>query len=238
MKINCDHCGKEFDKKPSRIKRAKKHYCSKLCTTRASSVAVKCHYCGKTLRKQLSKWEATEKHFCNEACAGLSTRVRDNRKLLDPQLVVDKLRAAAIYFVSHSAVFTHDDIEELMNKAYISLYQGKTKRALTPRRLYYQCSMAVLRVAHKHDHNSLDVYIENGLEKACIYNGFKDVDNKEYAQHLLASSGLTARERQVVNMRFTERLGFVAIGEKIGFTRTTAQNVLNKALGKMRHNTI
>lgn len=65
MKIKCDYCGKEFNRKPSSIKA--KNYCCKKCRHADKVQIVKCDNCG----KEFEKWKdyVFEHNFCSRECA-------------------------------------------------------------------------------------------------------------------------------------------------------------------------
>ena len=67
MKINCENCGKEFDRKPSQIKLAKHHTCSTKCQHelrgKLAGKTTKCKFCKKPLKKS-----SEENTFCNNVC--------------------------------------------------------------------------------------------------------------------------------------------------------------------------
>jgi len=69
-KHNCEYCGKEFSRRIS-AKRAKK-YCSKKCSTDASSkkIKVKCYNCGKEIKRSPSKLKLSKHgfYFCSRDC--------------------------------------------------------------------------------------------------------------------------------------------------------------------------
>jgi len=75
MIIECDKCGVEFIKKPSQVKRSKKHFCSKEC--REVSVEIACHYCGRNTKKQ--PHQLKEHNFCNREC--LSNHMKNGKRV-------------------------------------------------------------------------------------------------------------------------------------------------------------
>lgn len=82
MQAKCDSCGKELDRRPSRIKRNKHNFCNAHCYwhwlrahpsrgpdhSQYARVAYKCDYCGKPVVKPLSEWGCFRHHFCNVDC--------------------------------------------------------------------------------------------------------------------------------------------------------------------------
>jgi hypothetical protein len=173
--------------------------------------------------------------------------------MITKQALYLKLDEAAAMLQAKRKYYHDRDRMELVAMGYCIL-GGHRLKSLNERHLFYRCTIAIctayqIEIGHrlksgrvnKHYNDSLsflNTELPESYQLTTVPSNEKDLDNKEYAHYLLASSGLTARERQVVDMRFTDGLRFVAIGEKIGFTRTTAQNILNKALGKMKRNTI
>jgi hypothetical protein len=90
MIINCDQCGKEFDKRKSNINQSRRRghniYCSKACANLGliSSTVEPCGYCGKTVISSKSrKAKAKTGHvFCNSSCAAFW----QNKNLGSPRL--------------------------------------------------------------------------------------------------------------------------------------------------------
>ncbi len=75
MKVNCNNCKIEFDKKPYQIKNTKKHFCSSACcgeySKKQSSVTMPCLTCGKlvTRTKAALKKAKGNNIFCNHSCS-------------------------------------------------------------------------------------------------------------------------------------------------------------------------
>lgn len=85
--VNCDECGKEFDKSPAEIKRSNHDFCSRLCwnnwhkrnpyvgprasTLIAERVKVKCSYCGKNIIRKTSEIKNNKHYFCNIKCRAM-----------------------------------------------------------------------------------------------------------------------------------------------------------------------
>jgi len=72
MEINCDHCGKEFSKSPSRLK--SKNYCSKTCRHSDKYSILKCGTCGKEFEKLNTI--IFPNNFCSRKCAVAFTSPR------------------------------------------------------------------------------------------------------------------------------------------------------------------
>ena len=72
MKINCNHCGKEMDKKPYAIK--KENYCNKDCRHSAKYTICKCGTCGAEFEKHNSV--VFPNNFCSRKCAAVFTSPR------------------------------------------------------------------------------------------------------------------------------------------------------------------
>lgn len=73
LPVTCDQCGLIFDKKVSRIKRHKNHFCSKECryawtakTCRAGNERP-CRQCGK-ITYTPPKWQKENGNFCSQEC--------------------------------------------------------------------------------------------------------------------------------------------------------------------------
>jgi len=65
MKVKCDTCGREFDRRPSTIKPI--NYCSQSCYHAAKQATVKCEKCGKIFK--LLKFDIKNNVFCRSECA-------------------------------------------------------------------------------------------------------------------------------------------------------------------------
>lgn len=73
MKVRCDHCGKEFDKRPSRVERSENHFCNDTCHhlwQKCPVISGNCDYCGKSLTRPAREWHRSQHHFCDHACYG------------------------------------------------------------------------------------------------------------------------------------------------------------------------
>ena len=80
IKTICDYCGKEINRKPSRIKRYKHHFCSKECQDKWQKtikgekhkdwnrIKIKCSYCGGNIYRAPSRIKAYIRQFCNMDC--------------------------------------------------------------------------------------------------------------------------------------------------------------------------
>jgi len=81
MKVQCDYCGKEFNKRPSRIR--ERNFCNHTCSGQFHSTKIKvsCYYCGKEFDKQLSLVKRAKHHFCGTKCKRNWRRTPEGRKL-------------------------------------------------------------------------------------------------------------------------------------------------------------
>lgn len=70
MKVKCDTCGKEFDRRPSTVKAV--NYCSPACYHAAKQTTVKCEKCGKMFIRLKS--DIKGHIFCSSECAKDYTR--------------------------------------------------------------------------------------------------------------------------------------------------------------------
>jgi len=69
MLIKCDYCGKEINRKPSRIAVRKINCCSKECYSKIrGSRMVHCDYCHKKIRKGKRYLEKYRYYYCNQIC--------------------------------------------------------------------------------------------------------------------------------------------------------------------------
>ena len=69
IEIKCDNCGKEFKEKPSRIKKYKRHFCSRNCKDKGlvKWAILKCQFCGNEFKIKPFKLKTTSK-FCSKEC--------------------------------------------------------------------------------------------------------------------------------------------------------------------------
>lgn len=72
VKIKCAKCGKIFSKSQSRLKKSKRHFCSKICTR--DVVNFKCEFCNKDVSKHPSMYRVYKHHYCSKRCCGLARR--------------------------------------------------------------------------------------------------------------------------------------------------------------------
>lgn len=71
MKCNCSICGKEFDRKPALIKRAKNPVCSRECQSilkQRDWVETQCCVCGKPILRRKSRIEIRPNPVCSKSC--------------------------------------------------------------------------------------------------------------------------------------------------------------------------
>lgn len=76
MKCNCSICGKEFDRKPALIKRAKNPVCSRECQNvlkQREWVETECCVCGKPLLRRASRLEIRSNPICSKECKAVLT---------------------------------------------------------------------------------------------------------------------------------------------------------------------
>lgn len=93
MKIKCDNCGREFNRKPSAIKEV--NYCCKECRHKATHAVVICDTCGKPFEK-LIRAGIFEHNFCCLDCAKVFTsqRLTSLNKANNPTAMTDSRREA------------------------------------------------------------------------------------------------------------------------------------------------
>jgi len=65
--VTCAGCGKEFHKKPSRVERSEKHYCSFECRKKTRYFV--CEWCGETVQATGGGQGRDNQRFCSRACA-------------------------------------------------------------------------------------------------------------------------------------------------------------------------
>jgi hypothetical protein len=72
MKTICQMCNKEFNVKPSRLKRGEGKFCSKNCVRKSQSKKeiVMCENCGKEILIKLSRKKLGQFKFCSRKCQG------------------------------------------------------------------------------------------------------------------------------------------------------------------------
>jgi len=75
--LQCDNCGKEFERTKSQVSYFKKHYCCRECAsqgkTKFNTVALICHSCGEEYLKQKSIAENSK--YCCRLCADNGWRI-------------------------------------------------------------------------------------------------------------------------------------------------------------------
>ena len=73
MKVNCNICGIEVNKKPYNVKKYKIHYCSIKCRTEGNtkSIEVDCACCGKKMIRKQHEYNSskTGNLFCSKSCS-------------------------------------------------------------------------------------------------------------------------------------------------------------------------
>lgn len=97
MIIKCDHCKKDFNKKPSRIKLSNQHFCSAECRnsgslqTKRTGKDITCLECGTVVYKNPSELKKSKsgKHFCSKKCAEVSNG-RDRQGVNHPNWIDGK----------------------------------------------------------------------------------------------------------------------------------------------------
>ncbi len=78
MLINCDYCGKEFNKRPSHIVKSKTNCCSRDCANNIKgSKIINCDYCGDEIRRGKKCIERSKFNYCNGTCLSMH-RVEQN----------------------------------------------------------------------------------------------------------------------------------------------------------------
>ena len=80
MKIRCDYCGKEFNRKPSAIKA--ENYCCKECRHAAKYTILRCDTCGKEFER-LKAVGVFAHNFCSRVCAKAFTGLRMTAYILE-----------------------------------------------------------------------------------------------------------------------------------------------------------
>lgn len=76
MKCTCYICGKEFDRKPALIKRAKHPVCSRECQSvlkQRDWVEINCCICGKPMMRRVSRLKTRTYNVCSKDCKAVLT---------------------------------------------------------------------------------------------------------------------------------------------------------------------
>lgn len=81
--ITCEFCGKQIQQRACAAKRAKHHFCSRICGNRfigkekskSRRIKLKCEECGKEITKAKSQLKLGKHHFCGKKC----TRIYYNK---------------------------------------------------------------------------------------------------------------------------------------------------------------
>lgn len=73
MKVRCKRCNKEYNAKPSQIRRGFKKYCSRICSSldKRTGEHVICENCGKKFYKCEGYIKRSSKHFCSKSCSAI-----------------------------------------------------------------------------------------------------------------------------------------------------------------------
>lgn len=96
MKVKCDTCGKEFDRRPSAVKAV--NYCSKECRHKATHITLVCDTCGVSFERFVC-WGVSEHNFCCRECANVFTsqRMTAYNEIHNPTAMTDSRREALRY---------------------------------------------------------------------------------------------------------------------------------------------
>ena len=144
MKINCECCGLEINRKPSQIKRAKHTTCSKKCAVelakKLNKNIRKCVYCH-------TEFEATSgspKKFCSKSCSASFNNPRKKSKI--PIKVCH--HCGIEYQNSNEKFCTHkcstDNVVKKSMEAYVSSWTVKPGSTIPKRYIiltkWYSCS--------------------------------------------------------------------------------------------------
>lgn len=84
MKCICKVCGKEFDRKPALIKRAKNPTCSKQCRDEMyrKQIKIKCCICGKEIQTTENRLKYRKNQVCSKECKSkLLSKLRTKDKV-------------------------------------------------------------------------------------------------------------------------------------------------------------
>lgn len=74
MLVNCEHCGKSFNKSPFNINRTKHNYCSHFCSSakqpsQSKHQQVICLQCNTPFMKSRGAINTSPNHFCSRSCS-------------------------------------------------------------------------------------------------------------------------------------------------------------------------
>lgn len=96
MKVKCDCCGKEFVRRPSKVKAV--NYCSKECRHNATHRTLVCDTCGVSFER-LTCWGIFEHNFCCQECAKVFTsrRMTAYNEIHNPTAMTGSRREALRY---------------------------------------------------------------------------------------------------------------------------------------------
>lgn len=144
MKINCEYCGLEIDRKPSQIKRAKHTTCSKKCATelakKLNKDIRKCVYC----HTEFEVPSGSPKKFCSRSC---SASFNNNRK--KPNIPIKVCHHCGIEYQNSNEKFcTHkcstDNVAKKSMEDYVSSWTAKPGSTIPKRYIIltkgYSCS--------------------------------------------------------------------------------------------------
>ena len=89
MLVECDKCGKAFDRRPDQVKKYKNCFCSKECHGKYKSLnprgvsceIVTCENCGVRFKKKLCEIRTSNSNFCSKECSYKRDHSNDNFNL-------------------------------------------------------------------------------------------------------------------------------------------------------------
>ena len=192
VKVKCDYCGKEIEKKSCHMN-TKHHFCNSQCQGKWNSlykvgenhptysqVEIKCDYCGKQFMIQPYKLEESEKHYCSKDCQHNSLigrhlsddhkqKLRDNvpRGKDSPHWKEDKT-----------------DEERLLERSYPEYHQWERS---VKERDNFTCQCCKQRGGELHSHHL------NGYHWDKEHR--HDVDNEQFVNNKLSNMPISSQAR-------------------------------------------
>lgn len=90
MKVECENCGKVFDRSPSQI--GKRVYCSSDCRSKSRYENVVCTICGKSFKRLKSWAKKYEFQFCGMDCVNIHRRLKCKESNRGPVEMTDSIK--------------------------------------------------------------------------------------------------------------------------------------------------
>ena len=145
MKINCEYCGKEINRKPSQIERAEHTTCSKECarelTKKLTLETRECLHCKTSFETK----KGDPKKFCNQSCSASYNNSRKTSKYAGKicQHCNKEYQSANPKFCSHKCAT--DNVAKKSMEQYITTWTAAPQSSLPKKHIIatkgYKCEV-------------------------------------------------------------------------------------------------